>query len=496
MLSLYYNTFGDYRPTGIFYITIPSLLVFGQTIFAVRFPSALFGALTIIPLYFFTKEFSSKRIALFSAVFLALSPWHISVSRATSEVVISGFFTISALFLLVRNIKNGNHKYNLVICVFIGLGYLFYHAIRFLAPPFFIITAFFYIKDIIKLKSRYYILVPLIFVVSLSIIFSITKEARKRFDQVSILNDANTIYQIDRLQKDNLNKYSKLFDNKLIVYTYRFVNEYTSYFNSNFLIGDSAKPYRYITPGVGLITYIEFILLFCGLIAIIQKKMSLLPVFLLLVSPLPSALTIEDTPNLHRSFLMILFLVIIEAYGLEIIINFNKYVKYIISILLILYLYNFTYFTHMYFNHSHLHKPYIKDLNLDGSSYRNVGTLELVSRIESAKNFYDKIIVTNSSDDPYPWYAFFTNKSAKDFNKFSQKRTEGPWQYEKIIFSQLKCPSDSYFNIPDQKILVIDSGAPGCQYDTKIKDGLMVRVIRKIYRTDKSEAFVFLERSI
>ena len=54
--ALYYNSFGDFRPTGIFYITIPSLAVFGRNEFAVRFPSAFLGALTIFPLFFFAKR--------------------------------------------------------------------------------------------------------------------------------------------------------------------------------------------------------------------------------------------------------------------------------------------------------------------------------------------------------------------------------------------------------------------------------------------------------
>src|SRR3989344_1914413 len=58
-LALYYNSFGDFRPTGIFYITIPSILLFGKNEFAVRFPSALLGALTVFPLYLFVLSLQS-----------------------------------------------------------------------------------------------------------------------------------------------------------------------------------------------------------------------------------------------------------------------------------------------------------------------------------------------------------------------------------------------------------------------------------------------------
>src|SRR4030043_2215732 len=86
--SLYYNTFGDYRPTGIFYLTIPSIAVFGRNEFAVRFPSAFFGALTILPLYLFVTEISKSKkdkgkLSLFgltASFLLAVSPWHIETS--------------------------------------------------------------------------------------------------------------------------------------------------------------------------------------------------------------------------------------------------------------------------------------------------------------------------------------------------------------------------------------------------------------------------------
>src|SRR5260221_6128273 len=100
-LALYYNSFGDYRPTGIFYATIPSLILFGRTNFAVRFPSALFGALTIFPVYFLALTITkNKSVAFISALLLAIIPWDIATSRAPSEVVISCFLILFSLALV------------------------------------------------------------------------------------------------------------------------------------------------------------------------------------------------------------------------------------------------------------------------------------------------------------------------------------------------------------------------------------------------------------
>ena len=41
--SLYYNTFGDYRPTGIFYFTMPSIYVFGEKLSTLVSGRELFG---------------------------------------------------------------------------------------------------------------------------------------------------------------------------------------------------------------------------------------------------------------------------------------------------------------------------------------------------------------------------------------------------------------------------------------------------------------------
>ena len=52
ILPLAFNKFGDFRPTGLFYLAGISQLIFGSNEFAVRLPTALFGALTVFPLFF------------------------------------------------------------------------------------------------------------------------------------------------------------------------------------------------------------------------------------------------------------------------------------------------------------------------------------------------------------------------------------------------------------------------------------------------------------
>src|SRR3989339_950991 len=50
------QSFNDYKPPVYTYLLIPVLKVFGNTDFAVRFPSALAGTLTVLVTYFLAKE--------------------------------------------------------------------------------------------------------------------------------------------------------------------------------------------------------------------------------------------------------------------------------------------------------------------------------------------------------------------------------------------------------------------------------------------------------
>ena len=75
---LYFKSFGDYKLPVYIYLTALSVQTFGLNEFAVRFPSALFGFLTVVVFYFFVKELTrNKPLSIISTAFLAISPWHL-----------------------------------------------------------------------------------------------------------------------------------------------------------------------------------------------------------------------------------------------------------------------------------------------------------------------------------------------------------------------------------------------------------------------------------
>jgi 4-amino-4-deoxy-L-arabinose transferase-like glycosyltransferase len=76
--------------------TIP-VKIFGLNEFATRFPSAFFGVLTVLMTYFLVKKIfdnsgNKESYALLTSFFLAISPWHIMLSRAAFEANVASFF--------------------------------------------------------------------------------------------------------------------------------------------------------------------------------------------------------------------------------------------------------------------------------------------------------------------------------------------------------------------------------------------------------------------
>ncbi len=489
---LNYNSFGDFRPTGYFYTVIPSLILFGQSEFAVRFPSALFGSLTIFVIYFLTKELlekydQRKKVALLASLILAVSPWHLSLSRASSEGIVGMFFTLLGLLFFIRLVKHKKLNYLLISVPLLILPYFFYHTPRLLTPILMLVIWVFHWKPWQRnFKPNLLITFAVIILCAVTIAFALNKEARGRFSQVSIFNDLNIRHNLDLFpfeEGHNDVLMARIFHNKLVLWTQEGINEFTQYFSAKFfLVPFEAKPARYDTVGMGVLSYIELLLLVAGVIAVIRGKYSLLPILLLLSAPIPASLTTEDAPNQMRALYMIPFIAITGAFGLHFLSNLLPKSKLILGSLLVLLFLNFLFFEHMYFIHNPQRPPIPGD--------RNVGAKEAALNILLLQNKYDKIIVTNIPDSLYPWYAYFSGVDPVTFNEIAKNRGERAWQYQNIVFSTVRCPSRDAFTRNNDNVLAVD--AEGCEGDAKYSPA--IQVLGRVQRGDKAYPYIFWHR--
>ena len=326
-LPIFINRFGDYRPAGIFYLTGLFIALFDMTTFFTRLPSALIGALSVVSLFFLTRIIAKNTtIALLSSFLLAISPWHIVASRATSESIVALFLTITGVTLLLHVIEHGRFIFFAGAFFLLLLSYFFYHTPRFFIPAFLIFLSI-CLSLIPKISDRSLKKVnkkPLLFLtlffIAITIGFSLTSFGRGRFDQTSIFISDEVRKNIKTLEDtDGGNIFlARLFHNKPVVFVKEFIDQYDTYFSSNFLFLRGGYPHRYEVPDAGLLYYIEFPLLFIGFYFLVRRKsvFFFVPIIWLLLGPVAASFTNEDTPNIQRAIFMLPAFQIISAFGL------------------------------------------------------------------------------------------------------------------------------------------------------------------------------------
>src|SRR3989344_7937141 len=169
---LSFRSFDDYKPPVYTYLVVPSIFVFGLNDFAVRMPSAFLGVLAVLFTYLMVFElFKNKVIALLSALFLAISPWHLQFSRVAFETNSATFWSVLATWAFLRGIRSNGAKVALwmsLSSLAFGANLFMYHNARVFTPLLAIILLFLFRQKLLSVKK--YLIVPALIALVFSII--------------------------------------------------------------------------------------------------------------------------------------------------------------------------------------------------------------------------------------------------------------------------------------------------------------------------------------
>lgn len=493
-LPLHYESF-LYSPSGYSYFSVPFIATLGLNAFSVRIASALFGTLTILLMYFLVDtvfQFSIPKhpsgISLLASLLLAISPWHINLSRTATENTLVVFFIILGVILYTIWINKRSLMYLFLAFLSFFITIFLYQAARSFLPLFLPMVIF-----ILRHQMRNdNITAPLILYV-LVIILPITiilKSPRlsTRINSVSVFATAETQLVIDEaLREDGVwsiqPMYSRIFHNKVLGYAGQFLVNYFDHFSFPFLFTDQGLPVRYRVPGTGLLYLFELPLLLYGLGKLLRSKHVVATLLFgwILISPVGSALTFDDVPNLQRTLILYPALAIIISYG---IIEFittcrhRSHARRLLFIAAAIGLFQIFQYLHEYYIHLPLHKPW----------YRQEGYRELVSKVNKLLPYYNKGVITNRESAPEIFFLFYTSYNPKKYQqsvRYNASPDSTVISFGKYEFSLEECPLQI-----DTKAgqLTGQSGVLYVNYGT-CKDPVGIKLLEEIRRGDQSTVF-------
>jgi len=458
-----FKAFGDYKAPVYIYLDVPFIGIFGKTTLGVRFPSALFGSLTVLLTYFLVCELfydnkNRENFALWAAFFLSISPWHIQLSRAAYEANVATFFTVLGIYLFFLA-KRAKPKFFILSMVSFVLGFYAFNAHRVFIPLLVLLLAIIYLKDLLKKKKIIIIAVVTGLVLLLPfIIYLRTPESKLRFNEVNIFSDLDIIKESNRLiAQDNNSIIAKVFDNRRVSYSLSYVKHYLDFFNPSYLFFTGDANPRFSLRDNGELFLWELPLLLAGAYLLISQKSktSLFIVGWFLLSPVAGAVA-RETPHALRSETFIPSYEIITSLGVVFLIDLLKKInKQIKSLLIVLFagviISSVYLFLHDYFVHFPVNFSYDWQY----------GYRETVLETEKLKANYDYVAFTDSYGRPYIYVAFYSDITPQDFVKEAEFKVDPFGFYSvpklgKYVFrSQLIDPADAgkkvlYVGKPDQ----------------------------------------------
>ena len=484
---LHFKSFGDYKPGGYVYLAIPFVKFFGLTPLAVRLPNLILSILTILFLYKLVLLLSkNNKLALLTAAVLTFSPWHIHFSRGAWESSAALSFIVIGTYFFFKSIKEKFIKNFSIFIVFYVLSLYIYHSARLIAPLLALTLIILYFKNLVKKLPQ--ILIPIAFGILLAIPVTYSflhNGGTARIGGVGLTADQGPINRANELinQHGNVKLINRAMHNKRVLYAISWAQKYTSHFDLNFLGINGDEVPRSKIPEMGQIYLIEIPFLILGLIFLLKtniynRKSKIFIIAFLLIAPIASSLTYQ-APSALRALAMVIPLSILIALGIYsffFLFKNKKILKKISIIFIIVYAYFVAYYLDDYFVHYPKRYPYAWEYGFD----------QLVPYVESQKNNYNQIYITNKYDQPYILFLFFSKYPPEKIQKeieltspdqygFSTVLNFDKYNFQKIDWN--KIPSGSLVVTADEsipssfeplKVINFPNGQPGFKIYSKL----------------------------
>lgn len=423
-MPVHFKSFGEFKLPAQIYASIPAIAIFGLNEFGVRITPVIYGTLSVLLLYFLVRELfgkshysegASSAYSFLSAFLLAVSPWHIQLTRGSFESSFSLFWFLLGAWLLVKGLKE--KTWIIVSMVPFVISVYTYNTARIFTPLFLFVFYLLNIKFFLK-NLKYFLLSTLLFVfLSLPIVpFVLSGDAAARYKLVSITDDAGLIPRLE--ERRNLSTLppflTKLIHNRYTYNTYYFAENYVAHFTPNFLFISGAGHRQHHVQGVGELYWIQAPFLLLGLFFLIKRKDASLKILLpwLLLAFVPVSMTNDSIPNALRTLIAVPVYQIFTAVGFVAFLQKAKDKRLQTAALVLttaLFLVNFGIYVNNYFVIYPIR--YSRDWQY--------GNKQVVEYIKENQDKYDLIVFTRNYGEPHIFTLFNLKYDPAKFQNIS-----------------------------------------------------------------------------
>ncbi len=456
-LPIYFHSLSEWKTSAFIYTLSPFIAMFGIGYFGVRLPSIIFGTLTLIFIFLLTKKFTNNNfVALVSAFFLAITPWHIHYSRIGFEASEMFFTYIAGIYFFFK--AQTNHKWLILSAFFLALSLVVYRTQLIFVPCTLLVLIFIFRKEMLLVSKKYLILATLVFsVISLPYVYqTLLGPGSQRFSSLSVfdskvMNNEVGILRLEdeKYQKsDLLTKFSNMiFHNKYTYFSGIITSNFFKSYSTEFLFISGDTNPRQNVPNTGELYRYQFIFLLIGLFLFVDDKISkknkIIILSWLVLSPLAASLTRDGANHATRLFMMLLPLSLIFSYGVYFVYeklktNLNK--KLFLFVFVCVSLFSLVNYLHTYF----VHYPGMSE------KWWHSGFKEAIDAVTLEKDNFDKIIISSADEPAGIFFLAWSSFPPKDFQnnlfakKFNLKGFGEVSELDKFLFTDVGVGKDLY----------------------------------------------------
>lgn len=330
-LPIQFKSFGDYKLPGYIYI-LSLLFHFQISDLIVRLPSALAGiSLLLLSTYWATsilKIHNNKYLILFFGASMATAPFAIFYSRMAWEANLGLTFMMAGLLLLHHN--KPTYQKDLCALFLFGFAVVTYNT-PFLLLPFFILSVPM-LRGVKNIKSWLPIATSLFVLFLTTAALFMTNNSQK--SGILLFNDPSILAEYPAYREQYSGMLQTLLGNQYTYFGLISLNHYKDTFLPHFLVSHGGQHPWHSIVGRGHLYWTVYILFTVGLLNQLKKSFqvlvkkgpllkkfshhhtSLVPIFLLLVSPLPAIFT-TDAPHATRSLFVFVMITVFATLGFE-----------------------------------------------------------------------------------------------------------------------------------------------------------------------------------